>query len=237
MSVKKKDNTKDSTDIDNDESKLMELMKVEYVYPNPSDPEFQYKLYKKREFYYHRTPVRPGVEDYADIKEYRDNICAKSFALHPHQAMLSNFINPDTPYRGILLFHGLGTGKCCRSDAYVLVNGLLMKIQDIWDKYSSSEIVIDSEGGEWSVPKEELIINSINANGKIIKNVVKRLYREKINSNIREIELENGYKTGITMVHKLLKDNGWSNDLTVGDHVAIPKKLYNCPEKNTVDVT
>jgi DNA helicase TIP49 (TBP-interacting protein) len=25
--------------------------------------------------------------------------------------LVANFINPNTPYRGLLLFHGLGTGK------------------------------------------------------------------------------------------------------------------------------
>ena len=31
--------------------------------------------------------------------------------MHPHQAIPSRFINTDTPYRGLLLYHGLGSGK------------------------------------------------------------------------------------------------------------------------------
>lgn len=31
--------------------------------------------------------------------------------LFEHQQLLSNLINPDTPYRGILCFHGIGKGK------------------------------------------------------------------------------------------------------------------------------
>ena len=88
------------------------LMQQNFAYPDPDDPEIQYKIYKKREFYAHKIPPRPNINNYADIKEYRDNICARDFALHEHQAMLTNLINPDTPYRGLLIFHGLGSGKC-----------------------------------------------------------------------------------------------------------------------------
>ena len=38
-------------------------------------------------------------------------MCGRNFKLHDHQAMLANFINPSTPYKGLLVFHGLGTGK------------------------------------------------------------------------------------------------------------------------------
>src|SRR5438045_5996250 len=95
------------------EEDIEELMKKNYAYPDPSDPELQSKLYVKREFYAHKIPPRPDINDYNDIKEYRDNFCARQFSLHEHQAMLSNFINPDTPYRGLLVFHGLGSGKTC----------------------------------------------------------------------------------------------------------------------------
>jgi len=94
-----------------DKTTLDELMKINYSYPAPNDPEIQSELYGKREFYYNRIPERPDVGDYNDIKEYRDNMCGRSFTLQEHQALLSNFINPDTPYKGLLIFHGTGTGK------------------------------------------------------------------------------------------------------------------------------
>ena len=99
----------DTSDNDN----LHELMEKNYTYPSPEDPEFQSKIYKKREFYYNKIPDRPEIKEYDDVKEYRDNICARQFSLHEHQAFVSNYINPDTPYRGLLLFHGTGTGKTC----------------------------------------------------------------------------------------------------------------------------
>ena len=39
------------------------------------------------------------------------------FELMTHQKIVRDYINNDTPYRGLLLFHGLGSGKTCTSIA------------------------------------------------------------------------------------------------------------------------
>lgn len=120
-----------------DSSELIENdMKIDYFYPEPSDDEFQYKIYKKREFYYHKTRSRPEIKSYEDIKDYRDNICARHFTLHSHQAMLSNFINPDTPYKGLLVFHYPGTGKTCTGVA------IAEKFKPIFQKYGTKATVL-----------------------------------------------------------------------------------------------
>ena len=90
---------------------IKELMNKEYHYPDPEDSDFQSKIYQKREFYYHKTPGRNILKDYKDIKEYRDDFCSGAFAFHKHQTFLANFMNPHTPYNGMLVFHGVGTGK------------------------------------------------------------------------------------------------------------------------------
>jgi DNA polymerase III delta prime subunit len=164
------------------EKNLEKIMEQNYSYPDPADPELQYKIYKKREFYAHRIPPRANIDDYNDIKEYRDNICARDFALHEHQTLVSNFINPDTPYRGLLLFHGLGSGKTCAGIAiaekfkamvqkyntkiYVLVSGPLIK--ETWKhhllkctgetylKYQDKSVYIDD------VEKAKLQKNALN---------------------------------------------------------------------------
>lgn len=92
---------------------LEKLMLQDLTYPQQDEINIQEKLYKKLEFNSYKVPDRPKIEDYNDIKQYRDGVCGRSFALAEHQQMLSNFINPDTPYKGILIYHGLGTGKTC----------------------------------------------------------------------------------------------------------------------------
>lgn len=98
-----------------DKQNLINKMNTEHTYASTDDPGLQGKTYVKREFYYNKVPVRPEIDptNYPMIKEYVDNKCAGTSVLHPHQAMLANFINPNTPYKGLLLFHGLGSGKTC----------------------------------------------------------------------------------------------------------------------------
>ncbi|VBB17938.1 DEXDc helicase [Yasminevirus sp. GU-2018] len=115
---KNNDKADDQEDVVDDviRDETMELMKKNYSHPEPDDPNIQYKLYKKREYYYNKIPRRPEINDdtdYSVIKDYRYNTCDRPFALHEHQGMLSNVINPDTPYKGIIVYHGLGSGKTC----------------------------------------------------------------------------------------------------------------------------
>lgn len=122
---------------------VKKIMSINYSYPEQNDKDIQDYIYKKREFYGHKMKERPDVDNYDTIKEYRDNTCGKSAGLLEHQQLLSNFINPNTPYKGVLVFHGTGTGKTCAAIAvaekfkeqiqkygtkiYVLVSGPLHK--------------------------------------------------------------------------------------------------------------
>ena len=84
---------------------------------------FEKTVYASMDDYVHdggciiTTIYVPSYEIYAhyynDMKEYRDGICAADISLFDYQSLLGNIINPDTPYKGMIVFHGLGTGKTC----------------------------------------------------------------------------------------------------------------------------
>lgn len=128
---------------DTSDSNKINIDDINMGHPNVSDPNIQSKIYAKREFYYYKLPERPDLSNYNEIADYRKKICEPSGELLEHQAMLSNFINPDTPYKGLLVFHGTGTGKTCVGIAvaekfkqqvqrygthiYILVPGPLLK--------------------------------------------------------------------------------------------------------------
>jgi len=161
----------DYNNIKNRDKRLMEKMRIEHTYPSPTDPKFQSKIYQKREFYYHKYPERKEMKNYDDLKKYRDRICAGPRGLLSHQSLLSNFMNPDTPYKGLLIFHGTGTGKSCAAISiaekfkpmvqrygtkiFVLVPGPLVK--DNWKdelltctgetylKYQDKSVVLDEQ--------------------------------------------------------------------------------------------
>ena len=46
-----------------------------------------------------------------------DKTKTKDFSLLIHQQIVRDYINIYTPYRGLLLYHGLGSGKTCSSIA------------------------------------------------------------------------------------------------------------------------
>jgi superfamily II DNA or RNA helicase len=219
-------NELDDDDIESDgivniQKNVVDNMKKNYLYPEQDDPDIQYKMYKKREYYYNKIPSRPNMNkdtEYSIIKDYRDNICARPFTLHEHQGMLSNFINPDTPYKGILVFHGLGTGKCITKDAKVYIDGNNMEIEKIWNMYKTKTIFIDKDNGNWSKPNKLLRVLSWD-NGEMVEKKILHLYREKVKTNVRRIILENGNNITITFVHKLLTRNGWTNEFNIGNEI------------------
>ena len=84
----------------------------DFSYPEPDDEELLAKIFKKREFYYHRVPQREKMETFEDITKYRAANC-KQGEIEPReqQAILPNYISPNTPYKGVILMHGVGSGK------------------------------------------------------------------------------------------------------------------------------
>jgi len=99
------------------EDENLSLMKKEYRYPVSSDDSLQSKIYNKREFYINKVQPREKLDNYEDLKKYRDDVCGGKFALKSQQVFVANFMNPTTPYTGMLIFHGTGTGKTCAAIA------------------------------------------------------------------------------------------------------------------------
>jgi hypothetical protein len=55
--------------------------------------------------------IKVNIE--TDFEKQANEICNKDFELAPYQKFIKNFLSIHTPYNGLLLFHGLGTGKTC----------------------------------------------------------------------------------------------------------------------------
>lgn len=204
---------------------LEHLMLKSYSYPKQTDHDIQEKIYKKLEFNSYKIPDRADMKDYNEIKEYRDNVCGRSFALLEHQNMLSNFINPDTPYNGLLLFHGLGTGKCVTGDTLVNIGGNMTSIKNIWNTYKGP-ICNDKDvmTAYWSIPIVPLYVQSFDDNNKTMTcGHVNYMYRQFILEKIKVVTLDNGMQIKLTNNHKLLTQRGWTNKFDINDFVYIPK--------------
>jgi hypothetical protein len=87
-------------------------------------------------------------------------------------------MNPDTPYKGLLMFHGVGTGKCVLPNTKVYINDNVINIQDVWNLYSDNNLLFDNENGCWSTPNISLYTSSIDLDkNKMYKGSITKLYR------------------------------------------------------------
>jgi hypothetical protein len=83
----------------------------DFSYPETKSDDFQSKIYKKREYYFNRVPQRDIIKTYDEIKTYRAENCKEDYEPKEQQYIIPNLINPNTPYKGLLLMHGVGVGK------------------------------------------------------------------------------------------------------------------------------
>lgn len=88
----------------------MAIKQINYKYPHLNDLNFQKKIALKKEFRYPYTAEKESILNLDKQKL----LCKKEdFRLSSHQEFMKNFIHPNTPYNGIILYHGMGTGKTC----------------------------------------------------------------------------------------------------------------------------
>lgn len=75
------------------------------TYPKVSDDDFYKKINKKYDKFY--VPKQH--------KSFNKICYPRTYQLQEPQKFLSKYINPSTPYKGIIVFHQIGSGKTCTS--------------------------------------------------------------------------------------------------------------------------
>lgn len=93
-------------------------------YPEFNDPEFFNKIFAKKEF---NKTIAPPVPKNATFDEIANSKCnPTSFRLTNNQVFNKNYMSVQTPYNGLLLFHGVGVGKCFAPNTPILMyNGMI----------------------------------------------------------------------------------------------------------------
>lgn len=72
-------------------------------FPQNNDPNLQEILFEKKEFNSNQLFLDSTGTDQ----------CNGEFSIKPHQIVLKNFINKESPYKSLLVYHGVGVGKTC----------------------------------------------------------------------------------------------------------------------------
>lgn len=83
---------------------LSDLYTTTGSYPSTEDPNFLNRLLAKQEFKNLQSPP---------LQNNPEQTTSPDFEVTPVQRFVANFMHPKTPYRSMLLYHGVGVGKTC----------------------------------------------------------------------------------------------------------------------------
>ena len=179
-------------------------------------------------------PDLDNVDFYKKIflkKEFRKNdfkkINSDSFSLLPQQLFLKNYININTPYNSILVYHGTGVGKTCSA----------ITIAEGFKKYlKNKKIIVLLQRNI----KENFIKELYNLDKTDNKQCTGTTYKYKdefkydkkekkllqIKKNIRKYYKFYGYTQ---FANKVIKLTGWDgNPKNLNDNIkSIIKKVYS----------
>ena len=133
-------------DRDLDDSQLKELSKRSYnAYPDYNNASFIDNISRKAEFNLNKISLN------------KDGQCDNDeFELANHQRLLKNFVNNNTPYKSLLLFHGVGVGKTCSGvtisesfrDTYVNDNKKIIIVRKGGLSQGWKDTIFDPEKGD-----------------------------------------------------------------------------------------
>lgn len=91
-------------------NELLNDNSIKLKYPNIKDSNLQKKISLKKEF---QHKYKSETKDIVQLDK-ENNLCNyQNFTLSSHQKFVKNFMSPNTPYNGLILYHGMGSGKTC----------------------------------------------------------------------------------------------------------------------------
>ena len=82
---------------------------IEKIYKSPSNRPFYWMFQNRKEF---PEWVTKTFKQYSICDKKKKNKKEK-FEFLPRQKFIRDYLSHESPYRGLLLYHGLGTGKTC----------------------------------------------------------------------------------------------------------------------------
>ena len=186
----------DNKDIDKKEKDI--IHKNYNSYPDYSDSDFNTELSKKAEFFH--------CKGLLNLIELEDKCFSKDFELGNHQNFLKNFMNKNTPYKSILIFHGVGVGKTC--SAVTISNSFI----DLYKKEDKKIICLVSKNihANWMNTIYDPEKGDNQCNGENFQNIIRSMNQKantsgRVKKLIKEYYEFYGYQQFSNKVKKLIK--------------------------------
>lgn len=186
----------DNKDLDKKEKDI--IQKNYNSYPDYSDNDFNTELSKKAEFFH--------CKGLLNLIELENRCFSKNFELGNHQNFLKNFMNKNTPYKGILIFHGVGVGKTC--SAITISNSFI----DLYKKEDKKIICLVSKNihANWMDTIYDHEKGENQCNGENFQNIIRSISQKantsgRVKKLIKEYYEFYGYQQFSNKVKKLIK--------------------------------
>jgi superfamily II DNA or RNA helicase len=93
------------------------------IFPEHGEPGFGDRLTQAPEYQLFRKDQIPEITSQEDFEEYVQAACS-GFEKTLYQHFVQNYLSRRSPYKSLLLFHGLGSGKTC--SAITIAESLLL---------------------------------------------------------------------------------------------------------------
>jgi hypothetical protein len=158
-------------------------------YPEYTNPDFQQIIYQKQEF--NANQLSLDSED----------PCSSEFSIKGHQSFLQNFMTKESPYKSLLIYHGVGVGKTCtgitiaenfrdhyaRKDRRILILSS-KNIQIGWKKtiYSSDKGTDQCTGDKFARSDEREPLKQRDVN-KLIKQYYELMAYQSFSNYVRKM--------------------------------------------------
>jgi Intein splicing domain/Uncharacterised methyltransferase family (DUF6094) len=119
----------------------------------------------------------------------------------------------------------VGVGKCVSGNSRVCVNGVTRTIEEIWRRYAA-DVTFDGEGYT-ARPTQPLTTWSLDERtGRLELRAVGALWAQPVSEPLRAVRLVDGRAIEVTLAHRFLTPEGWTNAVRPGSYVAVPRWMH-----------
>ena len=203
-------------------------------YPGYNDKDFIYNISKRLEFYHLKS-----LFNITEISKKCPTNTGKNdpfnFELTNNQQFLKNFMNNKTPYKGLVIFHGVGVGKTCTA-----VN-ISRSYREIFYKQNKKIICLVPKNirGGWENTIYEQSKGTQQCSGDsfddvLIKDKKGNVGKRDVKNLIREYYDFYGYLAFANSVEKLIKNEIGNRALDPDEKEELERRIINKNYSNRV---
>ena len=224
--------------------KLEKIVIQEDIYPLLDDMDFNSKLTRYKDFNIKGKIYSP--KNHEELETLSNALCNAELELSSYQLLVRNFLSNDTPYNGLLLYHGLGTGKTCSAitiaeehRSFLKQTGMKQKIYILggnniktnFKQQLFNESHLSRKGGEWICKSciGNAILREVNPDNELVS---KDILVTKIEALIKQYYKFMGY---VEFSH-LVEDKRRGNKLQEFENcMIIIDEIHNIKETEITD--